>query len=96
MQSDSFYALKHPPKSLLIIHLRIFGKKVGLRYFLCVWLFDQIAMSQLINLSSKAALGVVIFFQKRRKKSLIVFVSENDHLGFQIRRNEQMLRCQGR
>ena len=41
-------------------------------------------------------LGVVIFFQKRRKKSLIVFVSENDHLGFQIRRSEQMLRCQGR
>ena len=40
-------------------------------------------------------LGVVIFFQKE-EISLLIFVSEEDHLGLQIRRNEQVLRCQGR
>ena len=99
--------MEHPPKGLLIALLRKIGKRVGLRYFLCVWLFDQIAMSQSINLivtainqsinlSSKQGTEGGHIFPKGKKNLLFIFVSEEDHLGLQIRRNEQVLRCQGR
>ena len=71
-----------PQKVSLLPFCGISGKRVGLRYFLCVWLFDQIAMSQSINLivtainqsinlSSKTGYWVGYIFSKKEKKSLI-------------------------
>ena len=54
------------------------------------------AINQSINLSSKQGAEGGHIFPKRKKISLLIFVSEEDHLGLQIRRNEQVLRCQGR
>ena len=49
-----------------------------------------------LNLSSKQDTEGGHIFPKRKKNFLLIFVSEEDHLGLQIRRNEQVLRCQGR
>ena len=54
------------------------------------------AINQSINLSSKQGTEGGHIFPKRKKNYLLIFVSEEDHLGLQIRRNEQVLRCQGR
>ena len=53
------------------------------------------AINQSINLSSKQGTEGGHIFPKRKKKkknSLLIFVSEEDHLGLQIRRREQVLR----
>ena len=52
--------------------------------------------SRLPNLSLKQGTEGGHIFQKGKKNFLLIFVSEEDHLGLQIRRNEQVLRCQGR
>ena len=54
------------------------------------------AINQSINLSSKQGAEGGHIFPKKKKISLLIFVSEEDQLGLQIRRNEQVLRCQGR
>ena len=54
------------------------------------------AINQSINLSSKQGIkGGHIFPKKEKRNLLLIFVSEEDHLGLQIRRREQVLRCQG-
>ena len=53
------------------------------------------AINQSINLSSKQGTEGGHIFQKGKKNFLLIFVSEEDHLGLQIRRREQVLRCQG-
>ena len=51
--------------------------------------------SRLPNLSLKQGTEGGHIFQKGKENFLLIFVSEEDHLGLQIRRNEQVLRCQG-
>ena len=49
-----------------------------------------------LNLSSKQGTEGGHIIPKRNKKLFTNILSEEDQLGFQIRRNEQVLRCQGR
>ena len=48
--------------------------------------------SQLPNLSLKPGNEGGHIFQKGKKNFLLIFVSEENHLGLQIRRREQVLR----